>query len=166
MNDALYELLVARRPKPYDLPVRILIILLIVAVIFFGMPFIGVLAVFIAVLIALAAYYLIFPRLSVEYEYILLNHDLQIDIIYNRSKRKPRLNIDIQNAEIIAPKDSPRLNSYRAEKVHDFSSGRKNDNVYAIMIPVDKKNTCILIEPDAKMLDQMQQWMGMKMYRD
>ena len=40
MNDALYELLVARRPKPYDLPVRILIILLIVAVIFFGMPFI------------------------------------------------------------------------------------------------------------------------------
>ena len=39
MNDALYELLVARRPKPYDLPVRILIILLIVAVIFFGMPF-------------------------------------------------------------------------------------------------------------------------------
>ena len=150
MNDALYELLVARRPKPYDLPVRILIILLIVAVIFFGMPFIGFLAVFIAVLIALAAYY----------------HDLQIDIIYNRSKRKPRLNIDIQNAEIIAPKDSPRLNSYRAEKVHDFSSGKKNANVYSIMIPVDKKNTCIYIEPDAKMLDQMQQWMGMKMYRD
>ena len=55
MNDALYELLVARRPKPYDLPVRILIILLIVAVIFFGMPFIGFLAVFVAVLIALAA---------------------------------------------------------------------------------------------------------------
>ena len=56
MNDALYELLVARRPKPYDLPVRLLIILLIVAVIFFGMPFIGFLAVFFAVLIALAAY--------------------------------------------------------------------------------------------------------------
>ena len=67
MNDALYELLVARRPKPYDLPVRILVILLIVAVIFFGMPFLGFLAVFIAVLIALAAYYLIFPRLSVEF---------------------------------------------------------------------------------------------------
>ena len=166
MNDALYELLVARRPKPYDLPVRLLIILLMVAVIFFGMPFIRVLAVFIAVLIALAAYYLIFPRLSVEYEYILLNHDLQIDAIYNRAKRKQRMTIDIQNAEIIAPKSSPRLNSYHSEKVHDFSSGRKNGNVYAIMIPVDKKNTCILIEPDAKMLDQMQQWMGMKMYRD
>ena len=114
MNDALYELLVARRPKPYDLPVRILVILLIVAVIFFGMPFLGFLAVFIAVLIALAAYYLIFPRLSVEFEYTLLNHDMQIDAIYNRAKRKSRMNFDIQNAEIIAPKKSPRLNSYHA----------------------------------------------------
>lgn len=166
MNDALYELLVARRPKPYDLPVRILLVLLVAAIVFFGGYYIGFLAVFIAVLVALAAYYLIFPRLNVEFEYTLLNHDMQIDIIYNRSKRKPRMNIDIQNAEIIAPKNSPRLNSYRAEKIQDFSSGRNNDKVYAIMIPVDKKNTCIYIEPDAKMLDHMQQWMGSKMFRD
>ena len=166
MNDALYELLVARRPKPYDLPVRILVILLIVAVIFFGMPFLGFLAVFIAVLIALAAYYLIFPRLSVEFEYTLLNHDMQIDAIYNRAKRKSRMNFDIQNAEIIAPKKSPRLNSYHAEKVHDFSSGSGSAKVYAIMIPIDKKNACIYIEPDAKMLDHMQQWMGSKMYQN
>ena len=32
MNDALYELIVARRPKPYDLPVRILVILAVVAI--------------------------------------------------------------------------------------------------------------------------------------
>lgn len=166
MNDSLYELLVARRPKAYDLPVRILIILLIAAVIFFGMPFIGVLAVFIAVIIALAAYYLIFPRLSVEFEYALLNHEMQIDIIYNRAKRKSRLNIDIQNAEIIAPKKSPRLNSYRPEKIYDFSSGNRSAQIYSIMIPVDKKNVCIYIEPDAKMLDHMQQWMGSKMFRD
>ena len=31
MNDALYELIVARKPKPYDLAVRILVILLIAA---------------------------------------------------------------------------------------------------------------------------------------
>ena len=119
-----------------------------------------------AVLIALAAYYLIFPRLSVEFEYTLLNHDMQIDAIYNRAKRKSRMNFDIQNAEIIAPKKSPRLNSYHAEKVHDFSSGSGSAKVYAIMIPIDKKNACIYIEPDEKMLDHMQQWMGSKMFRD
>ena len=73
MNDALYELLVSRKPKPYDLPIRILVILLIVAVAVLGMPFIGVLSFMIAVVIAFLAYYFIFPKLNVEYEYILLN---------------------------------------------------------------------------------------------
>ena len=166
MNDALYELLVTRKPKPYDMVVRILVILLIIAVAIGGMPFIGMTSFLVAVLIALLAYYFIFPRLNVEYEYTLLNHDMQIDAIYNRAKRKSRMNFDIQNAEIIAPKKSPRLNSYHAEKVHDFSSGSGSAKVYAIMIPIDKKNACIYIEPDEKMLDHMQQWMGSKMFRD
>ena len=37
MNDALYELIVARKPKPYDLVIRILVILLIIAVAIGGM---------------------------------------------------------------------------------------------------------------------------------
>ena len=102
MNDALYELIVARRPKPYDLPVRILVILVIVAIAVLGMPFFGFLSFVVAVLAAILAYYFIFPRLNVEYEYMLLNHDLQIDVIYNREKRKKLKSFDIQTAEIIA----------------------------------------------------------------
>ena len=75
MNDALYELIVARKPKPYDLVIRILVILLIIAVAIGGMPFIGMTSFLLAVLIAILADYFIFPRLSVEYEYTLLNHD-------------------------------------------------------------------------------------------
>ena len=67
MNDALYELLVTRKPKPYDMVVRILVILLIIAVAIGGMPFIGMTSFLVAVLIALLAYYFIFPRLNVEY---------------------------------------------------------------------------------------------------
>ena len=91
MNDALYEQIVARRPKPYDMAVRILVILVIVAVAIFGMPLIGFFSFFIAVIIAMIAYYFIFPRLNVEYEYSLLNHDMQIDVIYNKAKRKSKL---------------------------------------------------------------------------
>ena len=36
---------------------------------------------------------------------MILNHDLQIDAIYNKSKRKHMLSFDIQSAEIIAPKN-------------------------------------------------------------
>lgn len=166
MNDALYEQLISRRPKAYDLPVRILVILVIVAVAVFGMPFIGYLAFVVAVLLALAAYYLIFPKLSVEYEYIILNHDLLIDAIYNKSKRKRMTSLDIQAAEIIAPKGSPRLNSYKPDKTYDYTAGNPSAKAYAIMLPMDQKNVCICIEPDAKMLDHMKQWMGMKMYQD
>ena len=166
MTDALYELIVARTPKPYDLAVRILVILLIAAVVIIGMPFIGILSFVIAVILAMLAYYFVFPRLSVEYEYILLNHDLQIDVIYNRAKRKSLRTFDIQGAEIIAPKGSPRLNSYKPDKVYDYSSGGSSDKIYAVMIPMEQKNVCIYIEPDAKMTDLMKQWMGMKMYQD
>lgn len=166
MNDALYEQLISRRPKAYDLPVRILVILVIVAVAILGMPFVGFLSFVIAVVLAVIAYYFIFPKLSVEYEYIILNHDLQIDAIYNKAKRKRLQSLDIQGAEIIAPKGSPRLNSYRPDKTYDYTSGDPNGKAYAIMMPMDQKNVCICIEPDAQMIDHMSQWMGMKMFRD
>ncbi len=166
MNDALYELIVARKPKPYDLAVRILVILLIVAVIIIGMPFIGLLSFVIAALLAMLAYYFVFPKLSVEYEYILLNHDFHIDVIYNRAKRRSLRTFDIQGAEIIAPKSSPRLNSYKPDKVYDYSSGSSTGKIYAVMIPMEQKNVCIYIEPDSKMINLMKQWMGMKMYQD
>ena len=38
--------------------------------------------------------------------------------------------------------------------------------LYAIVIPSEQTITCVLIDPDEKMLDHMQQWMGMKMFRD
>lgn len=164
MNDTLYEQLVARKPKPYDIPLRILIILIILAVAVLGMPLIGFFSFFIAVVLAFIAYYLIFPLLNVEYEYSLLNHDMQIDIIYNKSKRKTLQTIDIQSAEIIAPKDSSQLNSYKADKICNYTSGNPSAKVYAIMLPVQQKNLCILIEPDEKMTEHMRKWMGMKMY--
>ena len=55
MNDALYEQIVERRPKPYDMIIRILVILLIVAVAVFGMPLVGFFSFFIAVIIAMIA---------------------------------------------------------------------------------------------------------------
>lgn len=166
MNDALYELLVARRSKPTDMLVRVLVIALIVAVTIFGFPFIGIVALMLSILLAVIAYYFIFPKLSVEFEYILLNHDLQIDAVYNKEKRKPRLSLDIQTAEIIAPSSSPRLQSFHPDKTYDFSSGNPDAKTYSILAPIDQSNICVVIEPDEKMLHHMSQWMGSKMYLD
>ena len=166
MNDALYEQLVVRKPKAYDLPLKILLILVIISIAILGMPFIGLLAALLASLVGMLAYYFIFPKFNVEYEYAILNHDFQIDAIYNKAKRKSIKNFDLQSAEIIAPKDSSRLRSYHPDKVFDFSSGNSNAKAFAIMLPLDQKNACVYIEPDDKMIDHMKQWMGSKMYLD
>ena len=131
-----------------------------------GMPLVGFLSFLIAVLILMIAFYFIFPKLNVEYEYMILNHDLQIDAIYNKSKRKHMLSFDIQSAEIIAPKKSPRLNAFHPDKTYDFTSGNENADVYAVMISLDQKNSCVYIEPDRKMIEHMRQWMGSKMFLD
>lgn len=87
MNDALCEHIVARKSKPMDFIIRILIIVVIVAVAIVGMPFLGFFAFALAAILALLAYYFAFPLLNVEYEYSLLNHDLDIDAIYSKEKK-------------------------------------------------------------------------------
>ena len=171
MNDALCEHIVARKSKPMDFVIRVLIIVVIVAIAIGGMPCLGFFAFALAAILALLAYYFAFPLLNVEYEYSLLNHDLEIDAIYSKEKRKSKMMFfhqycNIQNAEIIAPKGSHRLNSYHPETTCDFSSGNANAKVFAIMIPINQKMTCVYIEPDEKMIEHMKQWMGMKMFVD
>lgn len=35
-----------------------------------------------------------------------------------------------------------------------------------MMLMIDQKLTCIVLEPDEKMMDHMKSWMGMKLYMD
>ncbi len=166
MNDAYYEQLVTRKTRPADNILRILLILVIPVIVLVTTPFVGFFSFILAVIYGMIAYYFIFPRFNVEYEYDLLNHDLDIAAIYSKANRKKKLSIDIQQAEIIAPKGSPRLNSYHPDKTLDFSSGAPDAKVYAVMIPVDQKLNCIFIEPDRTMMEHIRGWMGMKLYQD
>lgn len=166
MNDAYYEQLVARKSRPADMAIRILTIVLLAAIMVITMGLLGFFGVIITVVLAFLAYYFVFPKLNVEYEYILLNHDMEVDAIYSKSKRKKLMSFDIQQAEIIAPKGSPRLGSAHPEKTIDYSSGDPNMKAYAIMIPLEQKNTCIIIEPDETMLKHIRGWMGSKFYMD
>ncbi len=166
MNDAFYEQLVARKSRPTDMVIRIAIIVLLALILLITFPLLGFLGILITVVLAFLAYYFVFPKLNVEYEYTLLNHDMQVDAIYNKAKRKKLITFDIQLAEIIAPKGSPRLGSSRPEKTIDYSSGDASAKAYAIMISLDQKNTCIIIEPDQTMLGHIRGWMGSKFYMD
>lgn len=160
MNDFMYEQLVARKSKATDYLIRALVIVLILVLAILGPGFLGFFAILLALALLLAAIFFIFPRLKVEYEYILLNHEMQVDVIYNKSRRKTLLEFDILKAEAIVSKNADSIRSHRIEKIYDFSSGQGSDDVYAIIVPVERQNACIYIEPDETMKTYMNNWTG------
>lgn len=166
MNDAFYEHFVAKKSGVSSILKRILLIVGIFFLTILLSNFIGVFAFTLGLLGIILVVFLVFPYLKVEYEYSLLNHDLDISAIYNQEKRKKKAELDLQKAEIIAPTDSPRLAHYNPVKTMDFSSGNKNAKTYSIMTSINDNLTNIIIEPDEAMLSHMRSWMGSKMYLD
>ena len=118
------------------------------------------------VIVALAflLYYFVFPLFSVEYEYTLLNYDMDIDAIYSRSKRKKKLSFDLRTAEVIAPASSGELSSCRVSKVWDFTSRRNPDRVYAVVVSNGQALVKVLLEPDETTLLHLRQWGGSKFH--
>ena len=166
MNDALYEQLVSCRTKPlYYILLGGAFLLAVLIWQFWGSMFFGVFSFIAGALIALIAYYFISPQLSVEYEYTILNHDLQIDAIYNKSRRKPKMTLDIQTARSLLQKIHT-VWILTGRKRLMISSGRSSEKTYAIMISYKQQNACVLIDPDTRMVDHMVQWMGSKMFTD
>lgn len=166
MNDAFYEHFVARKSGFTNILKRILLIVGVFFLTFLLSNIIGIFAFTLGLLGIILVIFLVFPYFKVEYEYSLLNHDLDISAIYSQEKRKKKAELDLQKAEIIAPTGSPRLSHYNPVKTLDFSSGNKDAKTYSIMTSINDTLTNIIIEPDEAMLSHMRSWMGSKMYFD
>lgn len=166
MNDAFYEHFVSKKSGVPAIFKQILSIIGILLITYALTYVIGAFAFTIGFAGIILAIFLVFPYFKVEYEYSLLNHDLEISVIYNKEKRKKKAEFDLRKAEIIAPEDSPRLNHYNPVKTFNFTSGNKNAKTFSIMTSINDILTNIIIEPDEKMLAQMRSWTGSKMYLD
>jgi hypothetical protein len=92
--------------------------------------------------------------MNIEYEYVLTNGELDIDIIYDQSRRKRVFNVHLKQVELMAFYDDKNhqgaLNS--AQETRDFSSGKRGPNSYALLVPKDGKKFRIFVEPNEKML--------------
>ena len=92
--------------------------------------------------------------LNVEYEYVFTNGELDIDVIYNRARRKRVFTASVKSFEIMAHvEDLSRAGSFDgAQEVKDFSSGVVGENTYAFMTNYNSKRLKVIIEPNEKML--------------
>ena len=113
--------------------------------------------------------YFIIPKTDLEYEYLFVNGDMDVDVIMSRQKRKKAISFRIQDADIVAPVKSHRMDYYNNNtkmKVMDYSSGNPEHKIFAVVTRVKNEPARILIEPDEKLAQQMKNSAPGKVFLD
>ena len=121
-----------------------------------------------AIVVGVAAYFII-PGTDLEFEYLFVNGELDIDKIMAKTKRKKVKTLNLQEADLMAPLNSHRMDYYNGNqklKVLDFSSGDPEHKRYAIIMR-DGGETCkIIIEPDEALAKTMRNCAPSKVFLD
>ena len=167
MSDLYSELLVKKEKSAKDHMIKFGMIGLIVLFVIAGLFFMPILLIA-AIVLGVAAYFVI-PGTDLEFEYLFVNGELDIDKIMAKTKRKKVKTLNLQEADLMAPLNSHRMDYYNGNqkmKVLDFSSGNPEHKRYAI-IARDGGETCkIIIEPDEALAKSMRNCAPSKIFLD
>ena len=168
MSDLYSELLVKKERTAKDRLVKGSIIALIVLLVLAGL-FIMPLLLIAAIVLGVCAYLFIFPGTDLEFEYLFVNGELDIDKIMAKSKRKRVKSLNITECDIMAPLNSHRMDYYNSNqklKVQEFSSGNPEHKRFAIVCR-DGADTCkVIIEPDEILAKTMRNTAPSKVFLD
>ncbi len=165
MNDIVYEQLISRRNRSIDIVFKALIYAVIIAL-FLTSFIIGVYGLMLTFAMGFIAYYLIFPRFYVEYEYTLINKDLDIDIIFKRESRKSGMHLDLTKVELIAPLSSSRIGAYGKLKQVNYSACDPTDSPYAIITKHKQDMICVLIQMNDDLYNHLRLAVPRNLYKD
>lgn len=169
MSEVFKEYLIKQKKSPKDVLVQVALCVaaFIVGSILFvvGGDFIGPLLI---CGIIFGTYYL-FGKFNREYEYILTNNELDIDVIYNRNSRKRVLTINMKKIEIMASiKDTNHSSEINKPglKVINASDNTNKENTYAIITETEKNGLCkVLITPNEALLTELYKQAPNKVYK-
>ena len=119
MSDYYTEQLVKKQAGMKDIVIKaaLVAVTIVSVLIVFLFPF-GIILPVLAVILDV----LMFRRLNVEYEYLFVNGDLDIDKIMNKAKRKRMFSANVNDLEILAPADSIEVRQYQKAKTYNYSS--------------------------------------------
>ena len=155
MNEAYSEWLVKRKPPVYAIAVKAVMIVLCIFSVFLALT--TVLGV-IALLVVGGISYFVFQNMNLEYEYLYVNGELDVDKIMSKTKRKRVASIEMEKVELVAPLKSHELDYYRNNKgikIVDYSSGEEDHDIYAIILNGEKGMQMIYFEPNNIILKDM-----------
>lgn len=159
MSEIFKEYLIKQKKSPKDVMIQTGLIVgaILLSLILFvvGGQFIGPLLV-VGIIFGTG---FLFNKFSREYEYILTNNEMDIDVIYNRNSRKRVITIDMRKIEFMASIKDERYIGEIAKpgrKVFNTSDNSNKENTYAIVTDTEKFGMCkILITPNDALLDEL-----------
>ena len=123
----------------------------------------------IALLVAVGLVYLAYhftSRLKKEFEYILTDDNLDVDVIMNKSRRKRLLSFTVAQLEMIASVNDAQYNNVLGgnfDKKIDATSRRKDADVYFAVVEKGGR-TLLTFEPPKEMLEMMQKYARSKIH--
>ena len=167
MGDLYSELLVKKDKTAKDSLLKYGLIVLTVLAVFAGL-IITPLALIIAVALGIACYFVI-PKTDVEYEYLFINGDFDIDMIMSKTKRKKVKSFKLSEADLAAPLDSHIMDYYNGNqnmKVLDFSSGNPEHKRFGVITRLDGNLCKIILEPDEALAQAMKNSAPSKVFLD
>lgn len=151
MGDFYTEQLIKKKTDGKDIAIKILLIVL--TVISFFIAFLLPLLILVPILFIVADVFL-FRRMDVEYEYIYINGDLDIDKVMHKERRKHMLSVNVKDVEMLAPEGAFQLQSYKAGKIYDYSSGIPSvPNRYVLVFTRSGETFKVLFEPNSDLVE-------------
>ena len=167
MSDLYSELLVKRERTIKDSITKYGLIVLTAIAVIAGLiitPLIWIAAVALGI-----ACYFVIPKTDVEYEYLFINGDFDIDMIMSKTKRKKVKSFKLSESDLAAPLDSHRMDYYNGNqnmKVLDFSSGNPEHKRFGVITRLDGNLCKIILEPDEALVQAMKNSAPSKVFLD
>ncbi len=150
MGDFYTEQLIKKQTDMKDMVIKA--VLVAVAIVSVLTVFIMPMGLIVPIIIIALVWFLI-SRLNVEYEYLYVNGDLDIDKIMNKSKRKRVFSANVENVELLAPVNSPRLDQFQNARVINLSSGSPDARLYALIVSHDGQTAKLIFEPNDTIIE-------------
>lgn len=156
MSDLYTEEIVKKEKTGKDTIIKVLLIAGTAASVL-SFPVLGMISIVLIIAFAVADYFII-PSLDLEYEYLYVNGEIDIDKIMSKQKRKRIFSGDVSGIEFMAPSGSHELDHYRSRqdiKKKDYSSGKKDAKTYTMVLKQDQGLMMITFEPSETVLKDM-----------
>ena len=164
MDDLYLDQMVKRGKEQKDRMMRVLLI--ICGLIVISIPFVVSLAFsylvtpVIVMAVALVVW-IMWRRVSKEYEYIFINGNLDIDVIYGRSTRRHLVTFDCRLCRMIVPADDPKAKK-EEEKKHDQTimaiPDKPDSGTYVIAGQDADKQYLVYFQPNDRLLNAIAEY--------